>query len=111
MAIPVPSFLEAALMSGNAGNPTTEPAAEVANDAPPTASSGKGWWSGVLDEFGFKALVSEYLIPVETNSVWYSLGGVLAVALVLEILTGFLLSLVYVPDASLAYGITVNFMQ
>ena len=98
-------------MSSNAGNPTTGPAAEVGNDQTPTAKSGKGWWSGVLDEFGFNALVSEYLIPVETNSVWYSLGGVLAVALVLEIATGFLLSLIYIPDAALAYGITVNFLQ
>jgi quinol-cytochrome oxidoreductase complex cytochrome b subunit len=97
-------------MSDVTGKPTPEPAAELAVDQSPPAQSGKGWWSGVLDEFGFNAVVSEYLIPVETNSIWYSLGGVLAIALVLEILTGFLLSAVYIPDASLAYGITVNFM-
>ena len=55
-------------------------------------------------------LVSEYLIPVETNSVWYSLGGVLAISLGLEIVTGFLLALLYVPDAAVAYGITANFL-
>ena len=44
------------------------------------------------------------MIPVETNSIWYLLGGVLAIALALEIFTGFLLSTVYVPDAGLAYG-------
>ena len=48
-------------------------------------------------------MVSDYLIPVETNSVWYLLGGVLAIALGLEVLTGFLMSLVYVPDAGVAY--------
>ena len=70
----------------------------------------KGWWAGLLDQFGFRQLVSEYLIPVETNSVWYSLGGVLAISLALEIVTGFLLALVYVPDASKAYGITANLL-
>ncbi|HEV8489057.1 MAG TPA: cytochrome b N-terminal domain-containing protein [Candidatus Limnocylindrales bacterium] len=56
------------------------------------------------DQFGFVQLVRDYLIPVETNSIWYLLGGVLAIALGLEIFTGFLLSLVYTPDAGLAYG-------
>jgi quinol-cytochrome oxidoreductase complex cytochrome b subunit len=59
----------------------------------------------LADQFGFRQLVSEYLIPVESNSVWYLLGGVLAIGLGLEILTGFLLTLVYVPDAGRAYGI------
>jgi quinol-cytochrome oxidoreductase complex cytochrome b subunit len=56
------------------------------------------------DQFGFRQLVADYLIPVETNSIWYLLGGVLAIALGLEIFTGFLLALVYTPDAGLAYG-------
>jgi quinol-cytochrome oxidoreductase complex cytochrome b subunit len=62
-----------------------------------------GWWGKLTDQFGFRQMVSDYLIPVETNSIWYLLGGVLAIMLALEILTGFLLSLVYVPDAGLAY--------
>jgi len=48
----------------------------------------------------------DYLIPVETNNIWYTLGGVLAIALGLEVLTGVLLSLVYQPDAGKAFGIT-----
>jgi quinol-cytochrome oxidoreductase complex cytochrome b subunit len=64
-----------------------------------------GPWARLADQFGFRQLVSEYLIPIETNSIWYLLGGVLAIALGLEVLTGFLLSLVYLPDAGLAYGI------
>jgi len=71
----------------------------------PQASAGRGVWARISDEFGFRQLVSEYLIPVESNSIWYLLGGVLAIALGVEILTGFLLSLVYVPDAGRAYGI------
>lgn len=63
------------------------------------------------DQFGFRQLVREYLIPVETNSIWYSLGGVLAISLLLEIFSGLLLTYVYVPDASLAYGITANLLQ
>ncbi len=76
----------------------------------PDEGHAKGRWAGVLDQFGFRQLVGEYLIPVETNSIWYSLGGVLAISLALEIATGFLLALVYVPDASLAYGITANLL-
>jgi len=60
----------------------------------------------LADQFGFRQLVSDYLIPVESNSIWYLLGGVLAIGLGLEIVTGFLLSLVYIPDAGQAYGIT-----
>jgi quinol-cytochrome oxidoreductase complex cytochrome b subunit len=65
----------------------------------------------VEDQFGFRQLAREYLIPVETNSVWYLLGGVLAIALGLEILTGFLLSLVYVPDAGTAYQNVAGLLQ
>ena len=62
---------------------------------------------GVLeDQFALRQLISEYLIPVETNVIWYALGGVLAIALALEILTGSLLTLKYVPDAGRAYDIT-----
>ena len=65
----------------------------------------------VEDQFGFRQLVREYLIPVETNSIWYSLGGVLAISLALEIVTGLLLTYAYVPDAGLAYGITANLLN
>jgi quinol-cytochrome oxidoreductase complex cytochrome b subunit len=54
----------------------------------------RGPWAKLTDQSGFRQMVSEYLIPVETNSVWYLLGGVLAIGLALEILTGFLLSTV-----------------
>jgi quinol-cytochrome oxidoreductase complex cytochrome b subunit len=62
------------------------------------------------DQFGFRQLVTDYLIPVESNSIWYLLGGVLAISLGLEIATGFLLSLVYIPDAAKAYGITQHLL-
>jgi quinol-cytochrome oxidoreductase complex cytochrome b subunit len=58
------------------------------------------------DQFGFRQLVTDYLIPVESNSIWYLLGGVLAISLGLEIGSGFLLSLVYLPDAGKAFGVT-----
>lgn len=64
----------------------------------------RGVWAKLSDQFGFRQMVQEYLIPVETNSIWYLLGGVLAIALALQIGTGFLLTAVYVPDAGLAYG-------
>lgn len=58
------------------------------------------------DQFAIGQLMRDYLIPVETNNLWYTLGGVLAIALVLEVVTGVLLSLVYQPDAGKAFGIT-----
>jgi quinol-cytochrome oxidoreductase complex cytochrome b subunit len=78
--------------------PVASPQTAMSDDAR------RGILGRLSDQFGFRQMVTEYLIPVETNSVWYLLGGVLAIALALEIGTGFLLSLVYVPDAGLAYG-------
>ena len=79
-------------------------------DATPTSADPqegrRGVWARVSDQFGFRQLVTDYLIPVESNSIWYLLGGVLAIGLVLEIITGFLLALVYIPDAEKAYGIS-----
>jgi len=80
---------------------TTESATQAAT---PTRPARRGPWAKLTDQFGFRQMVSEYLIPVETNSIWYLLGGVLAIGLALEILTGFLLTTVYVPDAGVAYG-------
>ena len=79
--------------------------AESAERVPPEPRS-PGLLTRLEDQFGFRQLVSDYLIPVESNSIWYLLGGVLAIALGLEIFTGFLLSLVYTPDAGLAFGTT-----
>jgi quinol-cytochrome oxidoreductase complex cytochrome b subunit len=56
-------------------------------------------------------MISEYMIPVDTNTLWYTLGGVLAIALVLEVLTGTILALRYLPDAGRAYGITATLLQ
>jgi quinol-cytochrome oxidoreductase complex cytochrome b subunit len=62
------------------------------------------------DQFAIRQLISDYLIPAETNTIWYALGGVLAIALTLEILTGTFLTLKYVPDASRAYDITKDML-
>ena len=72
---------------------------------------GQGWLGKLSNQFGFRQMVSDYLIPIETNSIWYLLCGVLAIALGLEILTGFLMSLVYVPDAGLAYDNVAGLLQ
>ncbi len=65
----------------------------------------------VETQFGIGPLIREYLIPVETNTIWYTLGGVLGFAIALEILTGFLICLKYLPDASRAYSITNNLIH
>jgi quinol-cytochrome oxidoreductase complex cytochrome b subunit len=70
-----------------------------------------GLWRALEDQFGIAQLIRDYMIPVETNSIWYLLGGVLAISLALEILTGILLSLVYAPDAGRAFSITAGLLR
>jgi quinol-cytochrome oxidoreductase complex cytochrome b subunit len=70
-----------------------------------------GLWGTIEDQFALRQLISEYLIPIETNVIWYTLGGVLAIGLALEILTGVLLSFVYAPDAARAYDITKGLIE
>ncbi len=77
----------------------------------PESKSRVGLWDRLEDQFGIRQLIRDYLIPVETNSIWYLLGGVLAISLGLEIFTGMLLSLDYVPDAGKAYDSTVGMLN
>jgi len=84
--------------------------ASTSPEAAPTPPAQPGALSRLSNQFGIRQLVSDYLIPVETNSILYLLGGVLAISLALEILSGFLLSLVYTPDAALAYGTTAHLL-
>jgi quinol-cytochrome oxidoreductase complex cytochrome b subunit len=86
---------------------TAEPASP--GSASPTPAR-RGFGSTLADQFGVRQMLAEYLIPVETNNIFYLLGGVLAISLGLEIFSGFLLSLVYTPDAGLAYGITQHLL-
>lgn len=75
------------------------------------SSPPKGLWGNLSEQLGMRQMISEYMIPVETNSIWYTLGGVLAISLVLEIITGMLLSFQYVPDAGKAYSITYDLLH
>jgi menaquinol-cytochrome c reductase cytochrome b subunit len=74
--------------------------------APPTGAAWRRAFGGIGQQLGLRGMISEYMTPVETNTFWYTLGGVLAIALVLEILTGMLLALRYLPDAGQAFGVT-----
>ena len=80
-----------------------------------TATAERARPGGVLgwleDQLALRSLIDEYLIPVETNNFWYTLGGVLAIALGLEVITGFLLTLMYEPDSSRAYALTSGLLQ
>lgn len=79
---------------------------------PPVAPPPQGGLVGAVeDQLALRGLIWEYLIPVETNTLWYTLGGVLGIAIGLEFLTGFLLTLRYDPDAGRAYQVTVNLMH
>jgi quinol-cytochrome oxidoreductase complex cytochrome b subunit len=70
-----------------------------------------GFRDRLEDQLAVRGIIHEYMIPEETNTLWYTLGGVLAIALLLEILTGFLLATRYVPDAGRAYGITKSLLK
>jgi quinol-cytochrome oxidoreductase complex cytochrome b subunit len=78
----------------------------VSAAAPPPEST-REWWAGVREQLGidtlFGSLVRDYMIPSETNTVWYVLGGVLAIALGFEFLTGTILLFTYTPDAAVAW--------
>src|SRR6266508_3795100 len=90
----------------------TSDASSGAGAVPPVAPPRQGGLvDAVEDQLALRGLIWEYLIPVETNTLWYTLGGVLGIALGLEFLTGFLLTLRYDPDAGRAYQLTVNLMH
>ena len=81
--------------------------AATAAAAPPTGAEWRRVFGNrVKDQLGIRGMIREYMIPVETDTFWYTLGGVLAISLVLEIVTGMVLTLRYLPDAGQAYGIT-----
>src|SRR6266508_3117725 len=107
-------------MSGNepvAGEPGSVPSGEpkaggrAATVAPPTGTAWRRAFGGIREQLGLRGMISEYMIPVVINTFWYTLGGVLAIALLLEIATGMLLALRYIPDAGQAYQITAKLLD
>lgn len=66
-------------------------------------SGGIGAW--FQNQLALAPLIGNYYIPEETNNFWYSLGGLLAIALGLQFVSGIILLFKYIPDASLAFGI------
>jgi quinol-cytochrome oxidoreductase complex cytochrome b subunit len=75
-----------------------------------TSGKNSSFWSRIGDQFGLN-IIREYLIPVETNNFWYSLGGILGISIALQFLFGFILLYKYIPDAGLAFGITQSFIN
>jgi quinol-cytochrome oxidoreductase complex cytochrome b subunit len=95
--------------AGNDKTSTLRPKGErpvIDNESPGSGAAPGTVLDRVKDQFGVRGMIKEYMIPVETNIVSYILGGVLAISLVLEIATGMLLAMRYLPDAGRAYGIT-----
>lgn len=74
------------------------------------ATENNSFWSRIGDQFGL-GIIRDYLVPVETNNLWYSLGGILGIAIALQFLFGFVLLYKYIPDAGLAFGITQSFIN
>jgi quinol-cytochrome oxidoreductase complex cytochrome b subunit len=98
-------------VAGSSGAAELRSSVEAGSAGEAARPQGLGLWGTLEDQLGLRGLISEYLIPVETNTIWYVLGGVLAIALTLEIATGFLLTLKYVPDAGRAYDITKSMLD
>lgn len=89
-----------------------EPEGPVASPTPPVGRQPHpALRYRVKEQLGLRGMVGEYMIPVETNTFWYTLGGVLAISLGLEILTGMILALRYIPDAGRAYDITKTMLD
>jgi quinol-cytochrome oxidoreductase complex cytochrome b subunit len=88
---------------------------EAAAAGPAVPPTGEEWRlrfrDRVAQQLGLRGMISEYMIPVETNNFWYSLGGVLAISLLLEIVTGMVLALRYIPDAGRAYQVTTTLLH
>jgi quinol-cytochrome oxidoreductase complex cytochrome b subunit len=90
-----------------APTPDADQQAATATATPPTGAEWRRAFRGrVKEQLGIRGMISEYMIPIETDTFWYTLGGVLAFSLILEIVTGMVLALRYIPDASRAYDIT-----
>ena len=61
--------------------------------------------------WGIGGLVRILLVPVQTRSVWYMLGGILGLTLALEVVTGIVLLIPYQPDAAHAYQSTAAMLR
>ena len=99
-------------MAGNVPAPQL-PGGTVAPPIP--APPRRGIRAGLSDQLGIdtmlRSLVRNYLIPVETNTIWYVLGGVLGIAILMEFLTGTVLLFNYTPDAAHAYQSTRSMLD
>jgi hypothetical protein len=94
--------------------PGLEPSSRqrVTVEAPPREpATPRRYREAFKEQLGLRGIMSEYLIPAETNTIWYVLGGVLAIALVLEVLSGMILALRYTPDAGGAYGLAAGRLE
>jgi quinol-cytochrome oxidoreductase complex cytochrome b subunit len=88
--------------------PENEDGRAAAHDA--TSAPGRAL-NALEDQFALRQLIGEYLVPVETNTIWYALGGVLGIAIILEIVTGCVMALRYVPEAGRAYFDTYDMIH
>ncbi|HUZ93262.1 MAG TPA: cytochrome b N-terminal domain-containing protein [Candidatus Paceibacterota bacterium] len=76
------------------------------------ADAGKrGLSAWFKNQLALAPLIGEYYVPEETNNFWYSLGGVLAISLALQGLSGIILTLKYIPDAALAFGVVSQMLN
>ncbi len=76
-----------------------------------TVTKRRGIWARCKDQLALAPLIGEYYIPEETNNFWYSLGGILAISLVFQVVSGIILALKYIPDAALAFGIVSDMIH
>ncbi len=84
-------------MATTAANPNPRPIGEEPSPAMRRSPSQRGrLWVWLDDRLGLSAL--RYRVPVHANTIWYTLGGITFIGIVVLILTGIWLAQYYNPD-------------
>lgn len=70
----------------------------------PVVQTVYGWLDERLSLSKWQALAEKKMVPVHKHSVWYYLGGVALVLILVQIVTGGLLMVYYVPEIDAAHA-------
>ena len=69
-----------------------------------------GWLDQRFALGTMQELAGKKTVPVHRHSIWYYMGGIAVMFLIIQVLTGGLLMLYYVPEISAAHAsiVTIN---
>ena len=69
------------------------------------------WLDERLSISTWQALAEKKTVPVHKHSVWYYLGGIAMVILLVQVVTGGLLMVYYVPELEAAHSSVLNLIS